>query len=69
MMGVWAAMPAPKWVVAIGACAIDGGVFGGSYAVQGGIDGTLPVDIIVPGCPPSPAAVLTALLTVIEANV
>lgn len=69
MKEAWMAMPAPKWVVAIGACAIDGGVFAGSYAVQGGIDGTLPVDIIVPGCPPSPASVLTALLTVIEANV
>ncbi len=68
MEAVWTAMPDPKWVVAVGACAIDGGVFANSYAVEGGIDAALPVDIIVPGCPPSPAAILTALLTLIEAN-
>jgi len=64
----WTAMPDPKWIVAVGACAIDGGVFAGSYAVQGGIGDALPVDIVVPGCPPSPASILTALLTLIEAN-
>jgi len=68
MMAVWTAMPDPKWVVAIGACTIDGGIFADSYAIQGGIDNVLPVDLIVPGCPPTPAAVLTALLTLIEAN-
>lgn len=65
---VWTAMPEPKWLIAAGACAIDGGVFAGSYAVGGGIGMMLPVDLIVPGCPPSPAALLTALLTLIEAN-
>ena len=65
---VWTAMPDPKWLVAVGACAIDGGMFAGSYAVLGGIGVALPVDITVYGCPPSPAAVLTALLTLIEAN-
>ena len=68
MEGVWTAMPEPRWVVAVGACAIDGGVFAGSYAVQGGIGIALPVDLIVEGCPPSPASVLSALLTLIEAN-
>ncbi len=68
MEAVWTAMPEPRWVVAVGACAIDGGVFAGSYAVQGGIGTALPVDLIVEGCPPSPASVLTALLTLIEAN-
>ena len=68
MEGVWTAMPEPRWVVAVGACAIDGGVFAGTYAVQGGIGTVLPVDLIVQGCPPSPASVLTALLTLIEAN-
>ena len=68
MESIWKAMPDPKWVVAVGACAIDGGMFAGSYAVEGGIGAALPVDIIVPGCPAAPAAVLTALLTLIEAN-
>ncbi len=68
MEGVWTAMPEPRWVVAVGACAIDGGVFAGSYAVQGGIGIALPVDLIVEGCPPSPASVLLALLTLLEAN-
>jgi Ni,Fe-hydrogenase III small subunit len=65
---VWTAMPEPRWLVAVGACAIDGGIFAGSYAVAGGIGVALPVDITVAGCPPSPTAMLTALLTLIEAN-
>ncbi len=68
MESAWTAMPEPKWVVAVGACAIDGGLFADSYAVEGGVDAALPVDIIVPGCPPSPAVILSALLTLIEAN-
>ncbi len=68
MEGVWTAMPEPRWVVAVGACAIDGGAFAGSYAVQGGIGIALPVDLVVEGCPPSPASVLSALLTLVEAN-
>lgn len=68
MEAAWAAMPAPKWIVAAGDCAIDGGLFARSYAVQGGIDAALPVDLIVPGCPPTPADMLTALLTLVEAN-
>ncbi len=68
MESVWTAMPEPRWVVAVGTCASNGGVFAGSYAVQGGIGIALPVDLIVEGCPPSPASVLSALLTLIEAN-
>ena len=68
MEGVWTAMPEPRWVVAVGACAIDGGPFAGSYAVQGGIGTALPVDLLVEGCPAAPASVLQALLTLIEAN-
>ncbi len=62
------ALPDPKWVVAVGDCAIDGGVFKGSYAVEGGIGAALPVDLIVRGCPPSPAQVLAGLLALLEAN-
>src|SRR5208283_4355328 len=47
----YAATPAPKWVVACGACAKDGGAFAGSYAIVGGIGDVLPVDLHVPGCP------------------
>ena len=56
------AMAKPKWVMAVGDCAIDGGVFKGAYATDGGISGTLPVDIKVPGCPPTPDDVIKALL-------
>jgi len=65
----WEAVPDPKWVVAVGACAIDGGVFAGSYAVLGGVGAVLTVDMVIPGCPPSPAQVLQGLRTLIEANV
>lgn len=56
------AMPAPKWVIAAGACALDGGIFGGSYACVAGVAAVLPVDLHIPGCPPSPQALLTGLL-------
>lgn len=56
------AMPAPKRVVAVGACALRGGIFGPSFATHGGIDEMVPVDVEVPGCPPSPLAIIHALL-------
>ena len=64
----WAATPDPKWVVALGGCAIDGGVFAGSYAVLGGVGEAVPVDLTIPGCPPPPAMILAGLRTLIEAN-
>jgi len=60
------AMPDPKRVVAIGACAIFGGVFGSTFAASGGAAEIVPVDIVVPGCPPPPLAILHALLLVVE---
>jgi Ni,Fe-hydrogenase III small subunit len=60
------AMPAPKRVVAIGACAISGGVFGPSFAASGGVAEIIPVDVVVPGCPPPPLAILHGLLVVVE---
>jgi Ni,Fe-hydrogenase III small subunit len=62
------ATPDPKFVVAVGDCAIDGGVFKGSYALTGGVGDTLPVDLYVRGCPPQPAQILEALRLLIEAN-
>ncbi len=60
------AMPHPKWVVAIGGCAFDGGCFAGSYAVLGGAREVVPVDLHIPGCPPSPMEILKGLLALIE---
>ena len=60
------AMPTPKRVVAIGACAISGGVFGPSFAASGGVAENIPVDLVVPGCPPPPLAILHGLLVVVE---
>jgi Ni,Fe-hydrogenase III small subunit len=59
------AMPAPKRVVAIGACAISGGVFGPSFIAGGGAAEIVPVDVVVPGCPPPPLAILHGLLVVV----
>ena len=56
------AMPEPRLVVAVGACAISGGVFAGSYAGRDGIAEVLPVDVYVPGCPPRPEAIIEGLL-------
>ena len=58
----WAAIPNPKWVVAAGDCAAGGGVFAGSYAVVGGVPAVVPVDLFIPGCPPSPKQLLAGLL-------
>jgi Ni,Fe-hydrogenase III small subunit len=62
----WDAMPTPKRVVAIGACAASGGVFGPSFAAAGGVGDVIPVDVVVPGCPPPPLAILHGLLVVVE---
>jgi Ni,Fe-hydrogenase III small subunit len=60
------ATPNPKWVVAIGDCALDGGIFSGSYAVIGGVSSVVPVDLHIRGCPPSPIQLLKGLLTLLE---
>ena len=62
------ATPDPKWVVGLGDCAVDGGVFKGSYAVEGGIGAGVPVDLLIPGCPPTPNQILAGLRVLIEAN-
>ena len=62
----WTATPGPKWVVAVGGCAIDGGLFAGGYACVGGVDQVLPVDLRIPGCPPTPTAMLKGLLSLLE---
>src|SRR5437868_8467122 len=63
----YAVTPDPKWVVAIGDCAADGGVFAGSYAIAGGVKDVIPVDLHIAGCPPSPTELLKGLLALLEA--
>ena len=60
------ATPGPKWVVAVGNCAADGGIFAGSYAVVGGVDKVIPVDLHIKGCPPTPTQLLEGLLALLE---
>ncbi|CAK03241.1 NADH-quinone oxidoreductase subunit B family protein [Rhizobium johnstonii] len=60
------ATPDPKWVVALGDCGRDGGCFAGSYAVLGGVSKVVPVDLHIPGCPPSPMDILKGLLALLE---
>jgi Ni,Fe-hydrogenase III small subunit len=60
------ATPGPKWVVAVGNCAVDGGIFAASYAVTGGVDKVVPVDLYIRGCPPTPTDLLKGLLALFE---
>jgi Ni,Fe-hydrogenase III small subunit/ferredoxin len=56
------AMPEPRWVMAVGTCAVSGGVAEGGYSCGHGLEGVLPVDVYLPGCPPNPAAIIHALM-------
>jgi Ni,Fe-hydrogenase III small subunit len=60
------ATPDPKWVVAVGDCAADGGLFAGSYAVAGGVSAVVPVDLHIRGCPPTPLQLLQGLLALLQ---
>jgi Ni,Fe-hydrogenase III small subunit len=66
MVRTLAAMPRPRLVVAVGACAISGGIFGTSYASLGGADRIIAVDSYAAGCPPRPWAMLRAIRLVLE---
>ncbi len=59
------AMPEPRLVVAVGACAVGGGVVAGTYAAHGSANAVLPVDVFVPGCPPRPEAIIHGLLAAV----
>ena len=65
----YAATPAPKWVVAVGDCASNGGIFAGGPGVAGGVSDVLPVDLHIAGCPPTPLQLLGGLLALLEANI
>lgn len=60
------AMAEPRWVLAVGTCAVSGGVVEGGYACGHGLDGVIPVDVYLPGCPPNPAAIIHALLMFLD---
>jgi len=66
LLRTYQATPGPKWVIAVGDCARDGGVFAGSYACVGGVSAVLPVDLHISGCPPSPITLLKALLALLD---
>ena len=65
----YAAMPQPRFIVAVGDCAVDGGVFKGSYAIAGGLPGALQADLLISGCPPTPEGILSGLRALLAANV
>ncbi len=62
LLTTYQATPDPKWVVAVGSCAADGGEFGVSYASCGAVSNVLPVDLVIPGCPPTPLNLMKGLL-------
>ena len=66
LLKTWEATPNPKLVVAVGDCARNCGVFQGSYAVIGGVDKVIPVDVYVPGCPPEPTDILRGILKALQ---
>jgi Ni,Fe-hydrogenase III small subunit len=65
LLRTYNATPDPTWVVAVGACAVDGGIFAGSYAVAGGVKDVIPVDLHIRGCPPTPVQLLKGLLALL----
>jgi len=66
LLRTYDAMPDPRLVVGVGACAAGGGVFGPSAYVRGGLEGLLPVDVYIPGCPPTPLALIYGLLLAVN---
>ena len=66
LLRTYNATPDPKWVVAVGACAADGGMFAGSYAVVGGVKDVIPVDLHIRGCPPTPFELLKGLVSLLS---
>jgi Ni,Fe-hydrogenase III small subunit/ferredoxin len=66
LRATYQAMAEPRWVLAVGTCAVSGGIAEGGYASGHGLDGVIPVDVYLPGCPPNPAAIIEALLMFLD---
>lgn len=66
LLATFEATPAPKMVVAVGTCAVGGGIFGQTYAHFGGVDKLVPVTVYVPGCPPRPEMILEGIFTALD---
>ncbi|MDR3782591.1 MAG: NADH-quinone oxidoreductase subunit NuoB [Candidatus Nitrosotalea sp.] len=66
LLRTYEATPGPKIVIAVGACACSGGIFGDTYATTGGIDKVVPVDVYIPGCPPRPEVLIQGLLLAVD---
>ena len=66
LLRTYEATPNPKWVVAVGDCAVCGGEFGQSYACCGAVSNVIPVDVTIAGCPPTPLALMQALLALLD---
>jgi NADH-quinone oxidoreductase B subunit len=66
LLRIYEQIPVPKHVVAVGSCAISGGVFGGCYNCLGGVDQVIPVDVYIPGCPPRPQAIIDGLVKLLR---
>lgn len=66
LLRTFSAMPEPKWVIAVGTCAVSGGIAEDGYACGHGLEGLMPVDVYLPGCPPNPAAIIEALLLLLD---
>lgn len=62
LIRIYEQMPEPKFVVAVGSCALSGGAFRGCYNIEGGIDQVIPVNAYIPGCPPRPEAIIDGLV-------
>ena len=66
LLQTYRATPSPKMVVAMGSCAISGGIFRDSYATLNGVDNVVPVDVYIPGCPPRPQAIIHGILVALD---
>lgn len=66
LLSAYKATPDPKWVIAMGDCAINGGEYGESYATLGGVDKVVPVDLVIKGCPPTPKQLMLGILELMQ---
>ena len=67
LVRIYEQVPEPKFVIAVGSCALSGGVFAGNYNVVGDMSKVIPVDVFVPGCPPRPEAIIYGVVQLLEA--